>query len=85
MLDKRKRNIDNSGVDMKIPSYKDLISDLMESGMTQKEIGDHLGRSQAWVSAVFVGKFTDMKYKHAMALDRLHTERCACKRIKEAA
>jgi hypothetical protein len=55
--------------------WKTMIADLREAGMSQVEIGAALGKSQAWVSAVSVGMFADLKWNDGEALRALHTKK----------
>lgn len=53
-----------------------LIRELLATGLTQKALGELLGKSQAWVGAVLAGKFDDIKWGDGEALRALHAERC---------
>lgn len=52
-------------------NWSKLILDLMESGLSQVQIGERIGRSQAWVSAVAQGKYQDVRWNDGDALLRL--------------
>lgn len=54
--------------------WKKLILEIMEAGMTQMQIADHVGRSQAWVSAVALGKYSDLRWADGEALKAVHAE-----------
>ena len=45
-------------------------------GLTQQQLGNLLGRSQAWVTALVAGKYSDIRWSDGEALRRLHAERC---------
>jgi hypothetical protein len=55
--------------------HKDLIRKLLNSGMTQAEVGKCLGKSQAWVCAVLAGEFKDIKWGEGIRLRQLVCER----------
>lgn len=55
--------------------HTSVIRELLESGLTQQQLGVLIGKSQAWVGAVLAGKFADLKWKDGEALRRLHKER----------
>lgn len=56
-------------------NWKQLISELQGTGMSQLEIGQQLGRSQAWVADIVRGRTDDLKWSDGEALRRLHGER----------
>lgn len=55
--------------------WKSIIVDLQEAGMSQSAIGDVVGKSQAWVSAVVKGQYDDLKWSDGEALRKLHAEK----------
>lgn len=55
--------------------HASLVQELLDSGLTQKQLGALLEKSQAWVGAVLAGKFSDVKWKDGEALRRLRSER----------
>lgn len=55
--------------------WKKLISELLDAGMSQVDIGRELGRSQAWVSVVATGKKSDVSWTDGHALIALHRAR----------
>jgi len=55
-------------------NWTNIILELMESGLSQAQIGERIGRSQAWVSAVAQGKYQDVRWGDGDALMKLHTE-----------
>lgn len=52
--------------------WKKLIADIRASGLSQEQIAERLGRSQAWVSAAADGKYSDLKWRDGQALIDLH-------------
>lgn len=74
-VDNEKQDSDNAGMD-----WKTLISEIQASGLSQVEIGDRVGKSQAWVSAVTAGKYEDLKWKDGEALRAIHQEVCCASR-----
>lgn len=56
-------------------NWKTLIADLDIAGMTQKQIGAALGKSQIWVSDVARGRYMDLKWRDGEALRKLHAEK----------
>lgn len=54
--------------------WKTLIAEIRETGLSQKEIGKLLGKSQAWVAAVCGGRYDDLKWADGEALRILHSE-----------
>jgi len=55
-------------------NWSKLILDLMASGLSQAQIGERIGRSQAWVSAVAQGKYQDVRWGDGDALLKLQAE-----------
>lgn len=56
-------------------NWKTLIAEIQAAGMSQLDIGRHLHKSQAWVSAVAAGKYSDLKWADGEALRQLHAAR----------
>ena len=65
--------------------WKTLISDLQAAGMSQSAIGDEIGKSQAWVSAVLKADYGDLKWSDGEALIALHRKHCRRRAMKAAA
>ena len=65
--------------------FQKMIRELLDSGLSQKALGDELGKSQAWIGAVLAGEFQDLKYSDGQALIKLHADRAPKKRQKAAA
>lgn len=57
--------------------HKEIVRELLATGLTQKELGALLGKSQAWVGAVLAGKYFDLKWTEGQRLRALHAERVA--------
>lgn len=53
-----------------------VISDLERSGLSQREIGEHIGRSQVQVNAYKVIPGTEPKFSVGMLLLGLWQDRC---------
>jgi len=51
-----------------------LIQEIQQAGMSQTEIGERIGRSQAWISAAASGKYQDVRWADGQALRKLHAE-----------
>jgi transcriptional regulator with XRE-family HTH domain len=64
-------------------NFKIIISNLMESGLTQHEIAAAAGSSQAHISCLLSGRRKQPNWALGDALLRLHAEVCA--RRKDAA
>lgn len=64
--------------------WKTLIADLQADGMSQAAIGDALGKSQAWVSAVLKGEYDDLKWSDGQALIALRSSRVRANSVKAA-
>lgn len=58
-----------------------LAKDLLAGGLTQQQLGNLLGRSQAWVTALVAGKYSDIRWSDGEALRRLHAERCSAPKV----
>jgi predicted transcriptional regulator len=54
--------------------WKSIMSAIIESGLTQVQVAERLGRSQAWVSAVLQGKYQDVRWADGNAVLALHAE-----------
>ena len=54
--------------------WKKLLQEIQESGLSQIEIGERIGRSQAWVSAAVAGKYQDLRWSDGESIRRLHKE-----------
>lgn len=52
--------------------WKLIITDLRAAGFTQADIGELVGRSQAWISAVENEKYGDLNWSDGEALRKLH-------------
>lgn len=48
--------------------WKKIISDIQAFGLSQAEIADRIGKSQAWVSAASQGKYVDLRWADGQAL-----------------
>lgn len=53
-----------------------LIAQIRAVGLSQVQIGERLGKSQAWVSAAASGKYRDLKWAEGQAVVALHAEVC---------
>lgn len=54
--------------------WKNIISELCACGFSQAAIGQAIGKSQGWVSAVYSGEYSDVRWRDGEALRRLHAE-----------
>lgn len=61
-----------------------IITELADLGLKQIEIAQRIGKSQAWVSDVLRGRYSDLKYSDCKALIELHKKEMR-KRKKETA
>ena len=52
--------------------WKTLIAEIQATGMSQTQIGERIGKSQAWVSAAANGLYGDLKWSDGEAVCRLH-------------
>ena len=50
------------------------MTEILASPMSQSAVGERLGKSQAWVSAVLNGDYKDLKWSDGEALRCLHAE-----------
>lgn len=64
--------------------WKSLITEIQAAGLSQNQIGERLGKSQAWASAVACGKYDDLKWTDGEALRKLHAS-VVCKPTEKAA
>lgn len=55
-------------------NWKLLLSEIRAAGLSQIQIGERLGKSQAWVSAAMGGKYLDLKWGEGQAVIALHAE-----------
>ncbi|CAJ0701710.1 hypothetical protein LMG19089_02907 [Ralstonia edaphis] len=62
--------------------WKKLARDILASGLTQKALGDLIGRSQAQVSDLVNGKTKTVEYCVGERLKSLHKKRC---KVREGA
>lgn len=69
-VDFHKQNPDN----VQMEQFKKMISELIGTGLTQKSVGDSLGKSQAWIGAILADKFNDLKWSDGEALRKLHAK-----------
>jgi hypothetical protein len=56
-------------------NWKTIISELQAAGMSQAAIGAAIGKSQGWVSAVYAGVYSDVRWCDGEALRQLHAEK----------
>ena len=56
--------------------WKHLISEIRAAGLSQMQICERIGKSQAWVSAASSGKYADLKWADGQALISLHKQVC---------
>lgn len=57
-------------------THSDIVKELLDSGLTQAQLGQKVGRSQGWVGAVLRGEYGDIKWLEGEALRKLHADRC---------
>lgn len=57
-------------------NWKNIIQDLIDSGMTQAGIGSEIGRSQGFVGDLLSGRRTGIEWEAGNKLLSLHKERC---------
>jgi predicted transcriptional regulator len=58
-------------------NWKQIIHELMESGVTQAEIGTHIERSQGYISDLYSGRRKGLEYTAGQKLISLHAEKCS--------
>lgn len=63
-------------------NWQQMIQEIQQSGLSQEEIGERVGRSQAWVSAASKGKYQDLSWSDGEAIRKLHAR---VVKIKKAA
>jgi hypothetical protein len=56
--------------------WKKLISEIQATGLSQVQVGEIIGKSQAWVSATSKGVYSDVRWIDGQALISLHEQRC---------
>lgn len=55
--------------------WQKLISEIRVHGrLSQVEIGQRIGRSQAWVAAVVAGKYRDVGWSDGESIRKLHAD-----------
>lgn len=54
-------------------NWKSVIEELQAAGFTQTEIAEYVGRSQAWVSSLSLGKGPDVRYSDGAKLLSMRT------------
>ena len=64
--------------------HSSILQELIDSGLTQSQIAQSLGKSQAWVSAVLRGEFGDIKWADGVKLRELRINSVS-RNAKEAA
>ncbi|MER2537659.1 MAG: hypothetical protein ABTQ26_00305 [Azonexus sp.] len=55
-------------------NWQTIISEIQAKGLSQNDIGQKLGKSQAWVSAASQGKYEDLRWQDGQKLLALHRE-----------
>lgn len=68
-----------------VMKWQKLISDLRGVPMTQQQIADAIGVSQATVSELAAGKILVPSWDKGEALRRLHKKRCRASSVKQEA
>jgi len=63
------------------PNFQQIMIEIVSAGWTQVEIASRLARAQSWVSDIYRGEQTDLKFADAQALLALHSEVCARKEV----
>ncbi len=61
-------------------SHQDYLKDIAATGLSQKQIGERLGKTQSWVSAAMRGLYADLKWEEGQAIRVLHAEMCSRER-----
>lgn len=69
-VDIYQQNYDNCTMD-----WKKIIYELQATGISQAAIGAAVGKSQGWVSAVYAGEYSDVRWRDGEALRKLHAEK----------
>lgn len=57
------RNRDNRRM-----NWKTILSKIQSHGLSQMQVAERLGKSQAWVSAVSQGKYSDLRWADGQAM-----------------
>ena len=52
--------------------HSSILQELIDSGLTQAQIAQSIGKSQAWVSAVLRGEFGDIKWSDGIKLREIY-------------
>lgn len=65
--------------------WKSIIAAIQAAGITQEEIGNEIGRSQAWVADVLRGRYSDLKWSDGEALRSLYAEKVSASETAKAA
>lgn len=60
--------------------WKAIITDLCNSGMTQREVAEAMGGGDSRVSEILSGKIKNLRYELGAILVQLHSERCQNKK-----
>ena len=55
-------------------SHQDYLKEISAAGLSQKEIGERLGKTQSWVSAAMCSVYSDLKWNDGQAIRRLHAD-----------
>lgn len=56
--------------------WKTIIVELQDAGLSQTQIGERIGKSQAWVSAIATGTHDGLRWDDGTSLINLHNEFC---------
>jgi transcriptional regulator with XRE-family HTH domain len=64
-----------SSMNIEIPNPKDMVAALQQHGLTQTEIGLHIGLSQEFVSNLKTGIAASIRLKEGLRLLSLYAER----------
>lgn len=54
-------------------NWQNIITDLIEAGWTQAQIGEYVGKQQSWVSYLMHGRFKGVAWDTGEALRKLHS------------
>jgi len=57
-------------------NHEQILKEIAATGMSQKQIGERLGKTQSWVSAAMCGVYADLKWNDGQAIRKLHSEVC---------
>lgn len=66
-------------------SHREIVQEILATGMSQKQIGEMVGRTQGWVSGIVNGVYQDIGWNEGCALREIHRQRCQQQGQKEAA